>query len=327
MRKYVLIVASLLFHILMYYCIHLIYLREISNIDESIENKRVFVRLQREQKEVVEEDQDRKNEDKGQIIEQAAKNKEKPKDSEHLAEEMNRTDRESQVREKNINPEVISDRNSEKEIVQFEEALDVQADQSSSGATTGVKKPLPKQNGPLISIPSQFQFTNKKGIASPTVASSLSKKQNGQVSNDLLDVEYGDIQSVNAQEYKYASYMNQIRRLVNFYWQQNLNNLQLHIPTDEYTTSLFVVITNSGEIHEVSIHQSSGIEELDHAIYSAFYLAAPFPEPPEPLVDNGRVLLPYFSFTLNLSPRRTEYSGVDPRAGVRYPGLLKNSDR
>lgn len=304
------------------------YIREIENINDSIDSKRVFVRLQREKKQPIEESKKDVPEEVGQIIEQASKEKEEPKDAKHLAEEMNRTEKETQIREKTINPEVLSDKNSEKEIVQFEEALDVQADQSSSGATAGVEKPFEKDNGPLISIPSQFQFTNKRGIASPTLASSLQQKQSGQVSNDLLEAEYGDKQSVNAQEYKYASYMNQIRRLVNFYWQQNLNNLNLNIPPDEYKTSLIVVINENGSIHEVTIHQKSGVDDLDQAIYSAFYLASPFPPPPELLVDsNKKVLLPYFTFALNLSPGRADYSGVDPRAGVRYPGLLKNSDR
>ena len=116
--------------------------------------------------------------------------------------------------------------------------------------------------------------------------------------------------------------------LRNFYWQQNLNNLNLNIPPDEYKTSLIVVINENGSIHEVTIHQKSGVDDLDQAIYSAFYLASPFPPPPELLVDsNNKVLLPYFTFALNLSPGRADYSGVDPRAGVRYPGLLKNSDR
>lgn len=304
------------------------YIREIESINDSIDSKRVFVRLQREKKQPIEESKKDVPEEVGQIIEQASKEKEEPKDAKHLAEEMNRTEKETQIREKTINPEVLSEKNSEKVIVQFEEALDVQADQSSSGATAGVEKPFEKDNGPLISIPSQFQFTNKRGIASPTLASSLQQKQSGQVSNDLLEAEYGDKQSVNAQEYKYASYMNQIRRLVNFYWQQNLNNLNLNIPPDEYKTSLIVVINENGSIHEVTIHQKSGVDDLDQAIYSAFYLASPFPPPPELLVDsNKKVLLPYFTFALNLSPGRVDYSGVDPRAGVRYPGLLKNSDR
>ncbi len=327
MRKYLIILASILLHILLYYFIHLMYISELENIDNTMDSKRVFVRLQRDKKQVIEENRTEKIEDNGQIIEQVSKEKEKPKEAKHLAEELNRTEKETQVREKTINPEVISDKNSDKKIVQFEEALDLQADQSSSGATAGVEKPFEKDNGPLISIPSQFQFTNKRGIASPTLASSLQQTQSGQVSNDLLQVEYGDKQSVNAQEYKYASYMNQIRRLVNFYWQQNLNNLNLRIPSDEYKTSLIVVINANGSIHEVNIHQSSGIDDLDQAIYSAFYLASPFPPPPDLLIKDDKVLLPYFNFTLNLSPGRTDYSGIDPRAGVRYPGLLKNSDR
>ena len=329
-RLYILI-FSIFFHIFIYFLIQTIYRNELLVVNETIDRKRMYVHLQKnkEDREVVEKDESIEEiKDKGQIIEQFAKEKEMPKDAKFLSEDRNRTEKEEQIREKNINPELLGEQNFDQEIVQFEEAIDVKAEESSSGATAGVEKPAQENNGPLISIPSQYQYTNKKGIASPTVASSLQQKQQGKISNDLLvDVEYGNRQSVNAHEYKYASYMNQIRRLVNFYWQQNLNNLSLSIPTDSYTTSLIVIINKDGGIHEITIHQSCGIEDLDQAIYSAFYLAAPFPAPPELLVENDKVLLPYFSFTLDLHASRPEYSGIDPRAGVRYPGLLKNSDQ
>ena len=328
-RLYILI-FSIFFHILIYFLIQAIYKKELLSVNTTIHQKRMYVHLQRNRDREIKEEEIQKEEipDKGQIIEQFAKEKESPKDARFLAEERNRTEKEEQIRQKNINPELLGEQNFEEEIVQFEDVLDVKSQKSSSGATAGVQKPAQENNGPLISIPSQFQYTNKKGMASPTLASSIEQKQQGKISNDLLvDVEYGDRQSVNAQEYKYASYMNQIRRLVNFYWHQNLNNLSTSTASDSYTTSLVVIINKDGSIHEITIHQSCGVEELDQAIYSAFYLAAPFPPPPELLVEDSKVLLPYFSFTLNLQSSRPEYSGIDPRAGVRYPGLLKNSDQ
>ena len=79
MRKYLIILASILLHILLYYFVHIMYIREIENINDSIDSKRVFVRLQREKKQPIEESKKEVPEEVGQIIEQASKEKENPR--------------------------------------------------------------------------------------------------------------------------------------------------------------------------------------------------------------------------------------------------------
>ena len=69
---------------------------------------------------------------------------------------------------------------------------------------------------------------------------------------------------------------------------------------------------------------ASGRPELEHAVIQAFRLAGPYPNPPEGLVGkDGRVVLPNMGSTVTLGMAQNPYQGVDPRAGVRYPGLTK----
>ena len=70
---------------------------------------------------------------------------------------------------------------------------------------------------------------------------------------------------------------------------------------------------------------ASGSEELDDAVVRAFKLAGPFPNPPEGLIESdGRVYLPDMDFTVQFRIGRSQYQGIDPRAGVQYPGILKS---
>ena len=70
---------------------------------------------------------------------------------------------------------------------------------------------------------------------------------------------------------------------------------------------------------------ASGSDPLDDAVVRAFRLAGPFPNPPEGLVQkDGRVYLPEMDFTVQIGTAKAQYQGIDPRAGVQYPGILKS---
>ena len=69
----------------------------------------------------------------------------------------------------------------------------------------------------------------------------------------------------------------------------------------------------------------SGEAALDQAVVQAFRVAGPFPNPPEQLIaKDGRVYLEDMGFTVQVGgAMRAPYVGIDPRAGVQYPGILK----
>lgn len=263
-------------------------------------------------------------EEQGQIVELPKPLEEaEPEKADYLAEYAQKTPEETAAKNYTINPEVIAPEYSIEHQIQFEEAIDVNATEPSSGAKVGNRSFKPQKDGSLFSLPSPYAKTNKDGLDKPTLASSTSANLSGAPSNDLLNEKKSNRTELNAHAYKYASYMNQIRRLVNFYWQQNIDNLQVPLYKQSYETVVEVTISATGELLHISVLSSSGEKDVDLCVTKAFELAAPFPEPPPLLVTDNVVHLPDFGFTLQVTSGAPNYNGVDPRAGVRFPGILK----
>ena len=184
----------------------------------------------------------------------------------------------------------------------------------------------PDRDGRLAALNSPFSVTNRDGLQRPVPASHSTQSVSGAPNNDLLDEERGTSVNLNTNEFLFANYLNRIRRLVNFYWQQNLDNLPPNtmITKSAYSTAVDVVLSSQGALAGIDITEESGSPAIDHCVVDAFEMAGPFPNPPEQLVGpDGQVHLPDFGFTVQVGQARNTYQGVDPRAGVQFPGILK----
>lgn len=149
----------------------------------------------------------------------------------------------------------------------------------------------------------------------------------GAPSNDRLNEKRGDSTLLNAREFRYFGYMQLIRRQVNFYWSQSLDNIssvQERLTRNEYTTTLNVSLDSKGNLKGLSLVRSCGVKRFDEATLQAFRVAAPFPPPPEGLLNaSGDANLPEFGFTVTLGTPAPRYSGIDPRANVLFPGIVR----
>lgn len=263
----------------------------------------------------------------GQLVDTPKPDKEeRPDDSEYLAEHDNVVEEEMRDRNHRINPEVLSEQFSRDDQLQFEEAEDVNVTKPSTGAQVGNDRFDPDRDGRMAAVPSPYTLTNKDGLQKPVPASSSSKSLAGAPNNDLLREKIGEATRLNTREIVGAQYLNRIRRLVNFYWKQNLDNLprSVILARPSYTTAVSVVLSSTGALEHIEVSRASGAEALDGAVVSAFRVAGPFPNPPEQLIEkDGRIYLPQMAFTVELGQARANYQGVDPRAGVRFPGILK----
>lgn len=279
-----------------------------------------------EDEEEPEEEQD--DDPEGQIVETAKpKEPERPEEAEYLAEHDTTVDEETRSELFKINPEVVAPEYSDDEKMEHEDRVDVNVDRPSTGARTGNDRFDPDRDGSMAALPSPWTLTNKKGLEDPVPASHRAATLAGAPQNDLLDEEVGPQTQLNTKEVLYASYLLRIRRLVNFYWEQNLRNLprSTRIAKPRYTTGVMVVLNGDGALEDVGISESAGVAELDDAVVRAYRLAGPFPNPPEKLVDpDGYVRLPLMTWTVTFRAARNQYQGVDPNAGKRFPGLLKS---
>ena len=124
-----------------------------------------------------------------------------------------------------VNPDVLAKQFSKDEKVQMEDLTDLNVDKPSTGAQVGNHRFDPDRDGALASLPSPWKLTNKDGTADPVPSSHMASLLSGAPQNDLLDEKRSDEVNLNTREYLYAGYLKRIRRLVNFYWNQNLDNL------------------------------------------------------------------------------------------------------
>ena len=263
----------------------------------------------------------------GQIVEVAPPEVEEvPKESEYLAEADHATEHETRTQKFEINPEVLAPTFSKEQSAESEAAMDLNVDRKSTGATVGNHRFDPDRDGSLAALPSPWERTNKIGPQDPIPSASTTASLSGAPQNDRLDEEIGDRVDLNTTRYPDASYIERIRRQVNYWWQQNLDNLpsSVRLSRDEYTSQVEVILNADGALEHIEVTQAAGAPELDDCVVRAFRLAAPFENPPPRLVKpDGRVYLPEFDFTVQLSAARLQYEGVDPRAGVQFPGILK----
>lgn len=280
------------------------------------------------EEEPVEPPEEEKPEYEGQIVEIAPPAvEEKPLESDYLAEYDRTVEKETRSEKFEINPEVLAPSWSKEQSAEQEDVLDLNVDKKSTGATVGNHRFDPNVDGTLAALPSPWKQTNKLGPQDPIPSSSTNAMLSGAPQNDLLNEEVGAAVDLNTTKYPYAGYIDRIRRQVNYWWQQNLDNLpaSVRLARDRYITEVEVVLNGDGALEHISVATESGSVELDDAVVRAFRLAAPFDNPPQGLVEkDGRVYLPEFDFTVQLQAARMQYEGIDPRAGVQFPGILKS---
>ena len=251
---------------------------------------------------------------------------EAPEESDYLAEHDRTVLEETRTEEYRINPEVLAEEYSRDDRLELEELVDVGALEHSTGATVGNNTFEPDRDGILAALPSPFLITNLDGIQSPSLSSHSEELVSGAPNNDLLDENVGEAVNLNTKEFLYANYINQVRRLVVFYWRQQLDNLprSARITRPSYETTVQIAIDQGGLLDLVEVTDGSGNDLLDNAVTIAFQVAAPYPEPPDGLLDpDGRARLENMSFTVEVGQASSNYSGIDPRGNVQFPGILK----
>ncbi len=263
----------------------------------------------------------------GQLVDvPEPKLKEKPVEAEYLAEHDRTVEEEMRSQDYRINPEVLADQYQEEDQIEQSEFEDLDQTEPSTGAKVGNNRFDPGEDGAMAALPSPFTQTNHDGMDRPVPGGTTNETLAGSPNNDLVNERVGAALQLNTKELLGASYLNRIRRLVNYYWKQNLDNLPSSVlfVKPRYTTIIDVILDGNGAVESLSIVLKSGSSPLDNAVVLAFEMAGPFPNPPAQLVEeDGRVALPEMHWTVDIGQARAPYRGVDPRQGVQFPGILK----
>ncbi|PIK14222.1 energy transducer TonB [Halobacteriovorax sp. JY17] len=182
-------------------------------------------------------------------------------------------------------------------------------EKSSQGKIKKVTKNPTKKKMAKTKKPKKIKFEDLSlgnlALTQPTTANSPalgtksgSKKLKGLASNNdfMEDIPLADMTRLNTVEYKYYGFYFRIRQKLEQHWGDSLRKQAekmwksgRRLASDiNKVTSLRITIDQQGNIIEVKVKSTSGVNELDTAAIESFNRAGPFPNPPAGLIKNGR---------------------------------------
>jgi protein TonB len=117
--------------------------------------------------------------------------------------------------------------------------------------------------------------------------------ESSQTTDYLKDVDKGMETLLSTREFVYYSFYARIRRQLNQHWGGKVREKVTKIlkegrsiaSTDDKVTRLMITLDRRGQLVKVQVLNDSGIRDLDEAAVEAIQEAAPFPNPPEGIVE------------------------------------------
>ena len=115
-------------------------------------------------------------------------------------------------------------------------------------------------------------------------------------SDYIDDVPLGEMTKLNTTEFKYYGFYHRIKQKLEQYWSNTLrekadtiyrSGRKIASGTD-LVTALLITIDRKGNIVNIRIKGTSGVQELDEAAVESFNKAGPFPNPPTGMLVGGR---------------------------------------
>jgi TonB family protein len=123
--------------------------------------------------------------------------------------------------------------------------------------------------------------------------------------------EEGDVTALNTREFKYATYMNQIRRRIGEAWYPKIDDAMRSRDPEgksffykQRTVTVGITLDLAGRVTDLNVIQSSNIDFFDRIAVSAVRQAEPFLNPPPGMFERDGVARIPFSFTVYPADRR-----------------------
>ncbi len=145
-------------------------------------------------------------------------------------------------------------------------------------------------------------------LALNDIGQALGPVAGGPMNDDLHGVEEGEETLLNSRGFKYAGFLNRVKEQVGRIWvgkvqdesQRRDPTGQLYSYKDRRTVVEFVLDAR-GDVREVRVASSSGVDYLDRVAVDSFKQAEHFPNPPSGLMGPDGLLRQSFAFTLLVS--------------------------
>jgi TonB family protein len=129
----------------------------------------------------------------------------------------------------------------------------------------------------------------------------------GAPANDHLEgIDEGEGTYLNTREWKFAGFFNRVKQTVGEHWDPGTVMRRRDPSGDMYgwrdrRTILAVTLDKQGEVSDLSVEKSSGVDFLDEEAMAAFKRSQPFPNPPPALVDQDGQIKFSFGFYLQMN--------------------------
>jgi TonB family protein len=182
----------------------------------------------------------------------------------------------------------------------------------------GTLEPQPPQQSRASKDAPSDQPNQRRPIALTPSSMQLARAIGGGTPDHLVDVDEGPGTSLNAKQWKFASFFNRVKRQVAQHWRPG-EQYGKRDPTGniygsgQWVTLLQVMLKPDGSLASVNVAKPSGLEFLDDEAVEAIKRGQPYPNPPPQLVSEGVVGFRFgFFFDVEGSPRMKVY---------RYSGL------
>jgi TonB family protein len=140
----------------------------------------------------------------------------------------------------------------------------------------------------------------------------LERVMGGGSVDHLEDVDNGDETSLSAKRWVYASFFNRLKRQVAQNWDPNsvwrrTDPTGTVYGTKTRVTEVRVSLSPKGALAKIVVVTPSGSVELDDEAVRAFRVAAPFPNPPDGLVQKDNLITFGFSFYFQLGTQHLSW--------------------
>lgn len=158
------------------------------------------------------------------------------------------------------------------------------------------KMEMEKNREKMIEEAALAKADNKKSEEKPQEKSDEKGEGGDQASQTIdyiKDLDPGLETLLSTKEFVYYTYYARIRRQLNQHWGPKVREKISKIykqgrsiaSSGDRITKLLITLDRSGKLQKVQVIGDSGIRDLDEAAVEAFRAAAPFPNPPDGMVD------------------------------------------
>ena len=221
-----------------------------------------------------------------QIVDQSDKsiNTEESKNAKYLSKNTQRVEKET----------IAKNRGEFRNSPQQQQKQQQRAQQQKNQLTKGAKQVF----DPLAETKKSFKDRMVDTVSGETPSNPSASGSSSQTQDYLKNTDIGVETILNTKEFKYYTYFNRIRRQLSHYWEPKVRDKLTKMfrqgrtiaSNQDRITKLLIILNPVGILVNVQVLSDSGVKDLDEAAIEAFKSAAPFPNPPQGIVeDDGTV--------------------------------------